>query len=165
MLVMPLLCKNPFKYVGLPTGQNALKSNYFCQLDLTKFIKFLENRVSYLIFPLMENGVNRFSEKQHPEFDEAIDKPGLIERARQAIKMALAGTVIIAGTAGAALADDTKPIEVAASEEIELDLDLDELLEEAKESTAEATKKAELAKQRAAAAEDIANQIEEAVTN
>ena len=53
MLVMPLFCKNSQKPLGPHTGQNTLKSNFFCQLNLTKTSFSLLNRDTCITFSNM----------------------------------------------------------------------------------------------------------------
>ena len=53
MLVMPLFCKNSKKPLSLLTGQITLKSNFFCQQNLTKTSISLLNRVTCITFSKM----------------------------------------------------------------------------------------------------------------
>ena len=53
MLVTPQICKNRPEWLDLLTGQITSKSNFFCQLNLTKTSNSLLNRDTCITFSKM----------------------------------------------------------------------------------------------------------------
>ena len=173
MQVSPLFCKNPQKPLGPHIGKNTLKSNFFCQLNLTKVSIYLLNRDTYLTFIPMVNNANRLAEHSdldvvHAEIADSPDESTLKEWVRNGVNIVATIGLVAAGTIGqtpeAKAADAKKNTEVAQVLVLPgLTLNTGEMVADARANTDTAKWEADKAAENAEVATRLADETKEAV--